>query len=137
MSIIIQLPIKKEWRNKELLHQNYVVERRSLNELAVEFGVARQTISKQIKEFGIQTRVPGTLQNRKRGLAYGARCQEREVRAHKRELENIYKMRELREKGFSYWKIADIFNSMGIPTKNRRGRWHAKSIQSILAKERN
>lgn len=50
---IIQLPVK--------------------NELAVEFGMARQTISKQMKESGIQTRFPETVQNRKRGLAYGKR----------------------------------------------------------------
>jgi hypothetical protein len=49
-------------------------------------------------------------------------------------LENIQKMKDLREKGFSYWKIADVFNSMGIPTKTRKGKWHAKTIQQILSK---
>jgi len=53
---------------------------------------------------------------------------------HKRELENIKKMKELRERGYSYWKIAEIFNSMKIPTKTKRGKWHAKSIHQILNK---
>lgn len=53
---IIQLPVK--------------------NELAVEFGMARQTISKQMKESGIQTRFPETVQNRKRGLAYGKKVKD-------------------------------------------------------------
>lgn len=134
MSNIIQLPVKNEWRNKELLYQKYVIERRTLNELAVEFKAARCTISKQMKAFGIQTRVTGSVQNRKRGLAYGEKCRERELRIHKRELENIQKMRELRDKGFSYWKIADVFNSMGVPTKTRKGKWYAKTIQQILDK---
>ena len=117
MTNIIQLPVKKVWRNKELLHQKYVVERRSLNELAVEFGVARQTISMQMKSFGIETRVPGTVQNRKRGLAYGKKFKDREIVEHKKEQEVIEKIKELRGQGFSYHKIADVLNVMGIKTK--------------------
>jgi hypothetical protein len=41
-------------------------------------------------------------------------------------------MRKLREQGFSYWKIADVFNSMKVPTKTGRGRWHARAIQNVL-----
>ena len=52
-------------------------------------------------------------------------------RSHKRELENIKRMRELRDKGFSYEKIASVFNSMKIPTKTRKGKWHRKTVQSI------
>ncbi|MGB0453773.1 MAG: recombinase family protein [Bacteriovoracaceae bacterium] len=132
MTNIIQLPVKNEWRNKELLYQKYVVERRSLNELAVEFKVARQTISKQMKEFGISVRKSGANVERKRGLAYGEKCRDRKLKVHKREMENIQKMKDLRDKGFSYWKIADIFNSMAVPTKTRKGKWHAKTIHQIL-----
>lgn len=105
-----------------------------MNELAVEFKAARCTISKQMKAFGIQTRVTGSVQNRKRGLAYGEKCRDRKLRAHKRETENIQKMKDLRNKGFSYWKIVVIFNSMEIPTKTRKGKWYAKTIQQILDK---
>ncbi len=55
----------------------------------------------------------------------------REEQAHKRELEYIEKMRVLRCQGFSYHKFAAIFNSMGIPTKNKKGR-HATTIMKIL-----
>jgi len=51
---------------------------------------------------------------------------------HKKELELINRMRALRDQGFSYWKIADVFNSMKIPTKARRGKWHARTIQKIM-----
>lgn len=93
-----------------------------MNELAVEFKVGRQAISKQMKEFGIPIKNAGSNVARKRGLAYGEKCRERELKAHKRELENVQKMKDLRDKGFSYWKIADVFNSMGIPTKTRKGK---------------
>ena len=41
-------------------------------------------------------------------------------------------MNDLRAQGFSYWKIADIFNSMKIPTQMGKGKWHAKTIHQIL-----
>ena len=53
---------------------------------------------------------------------------------HKREQENIQKMKKLRGKGYSYWKIAEVFNSMKIPTKSRKGSWDPKSIYNILMK---
>jgi phosphopentomutase len=132
MTNIIQLPTKNEWRNKELLHQKYVVARRSLNELAVEFGVARQTISKQMKKFGIKTRVSGTVQNRKRGLAYGKKVKDREIVIHQREQEVIEKIKELRDQGFSYHKIADVLNVMGIKTKSRKVKWSGKTVWQVL-----
>ncbi|MBJ01170.1 MAG: hypothetical protein CME67_08050 [Halobacteriovoraceae bacterium] len=132
MTNIIQLPTKNEWRNKEFLHQKYVVERRSLNELAVELGVARQTISKQMKEFGIETRISGAVQNRKRGLAYGKKVKDREIVVHKREQEIIEKVKELREQGFSYHKIADVLNVMGISTKSGKAKWSGKTVHQVL-----
>ena len=65
---------------------------------------------------------------RKRGLGYGAKNEG----VHKRELQNIQKMKEFRAKGYSYEKIANIFNTMKIPTKTRRGKWHRKTIHQIL-----
>ena len=53
---------------------------------------------------------------------------------HKREQEAILKMRELRDKGFSFWKIAEVLNTMKMPTKTRKGRWHARTVQAILLK---
>ena len=41
-------------------------------------------------------------------------------------------MKKLREQGFSYWKIADVFNSMGVPTKNEDSRWHPTTVMKIL-----
>lgn len=41
-------------------------------------------------------------------------------------------MRELRDQGFSYWKIADVLNAMKVPTKTRGGKWLARTVQAIL-----
>ncbi|WP_414698976.1 recombinase family protein [Oligoflexus sp.] len=65
-------------------------------------------------------------------LAYGEKLVQRRESGHRRELENIVKMTELRQRGFSYHKIAAILNSMGIPTKNRK-KWHATTVMNILS----
>jgi Recombinase len=56
----------------------------------------------------------------------------RRVEECKSELAVIDKMNRLREQEFSYWKIAEVLNSMGVPTKTRKGPWQARSVQQIL-----
>src|SRR5690606_23501184 len=89
-------------------------------------------VAKHLKAYGIPIR-PNDVTNKTRAqLRYGEAWRNRQVVVHRRELENLAKMRKLRDQGFSYWKIADVFNSMKMPTKTGRGRWHARSIQQIL-----
>ena len=130
----VDLRRSEDFKSKEILHQKYVVERFSANEVAKQLGTARSTILKYLKIHSIPIR--GTGQNiRKRagyGLAYGRRIVNRQEIANKREQNYIAKMKALRRQGFSYWKIADIFNTLRIPTKTGRGKWHARSIQQIL-----
>jgi hypothetical protein len=64
-------------------------------------------------------------------LAFEQKIKERSLADHKRELEAILKMRKLRDQGFSFWMIAKVLNTMEMPTKNRKGRWHARTIQAI------
>jgi len=120
------------FKNKSFLHQKYVVEGLTCGEIADQIFSARTTILKYLKLHGIPVRETGTNQKRKRGLGYGQKVQCRHIENHQREQENIKKMRELRDKGYSYWKIAEVFNTLKIPTKTRKGKWHAKTIQQIL-----
>jgi hypothetical protein len=41
-------------------------------------------------------------------------------------------MKKLKAKGFSYSKIADALNTMGVPTKAGRAKWCAKKVQQII-----
>ena len=50
-------------------------------------------------------------------------------------MKNILEMRRLREEGFSYQKIADIFNEKNIPSK-LDGEWIWQSIRSVLNRQR-
>ena len=123
-----------DFKSKDILHQKYIIERLSTDEIAKQIGTARSTILKYLKIHGIPVR--GTGQSiRKRagyGLSYGRRIVNRQEVANKREQDYIAKLKDLRQQGFSYWKIADIFNTLKVPTKTGRGRWHARSVQQIL-----
>jgi hypothetical protein len=97
---------------------------------------SRTTVLKRLKECEILIRGIGSNQKRKRGVAYGKKIEKRELSEHKRELEAIEKMNELRDKGYSYRKVAEILNTMKIPTKTRRGKWHGKTVHQILSKSK-
>ncbi len=71
-------------------------------------------------------------QIRKANLAYAEKLRQRKVLVHQREQEVLAKMKELRLKGHSYEKIAEVLNAMEVPTKTRRGKWYGKTVQAIL-----
>ncbi|MGB0453769.1 MAG: recombinase family protein, partial [Bacteriovoracaceae bacterium] len=119
--------------DKQFLQQKYLEEKLGATEIAQLIGSSKTTVLKYLKRFGIPTRKVGAnLRNHKNGVAYGQKMEKRELQNHKREQANIDKMKELRANGFSYWKIAEVFNSMKIPTKTGKGKWHAKTVQQIL-----
>ncbi len=124
--------MKPLYKNRDFLLQKYVQERLGIKEISRQIFSSPSTVLKYLKFYKIPVREVGTNQTRKRGLAYGSKCVKKKELDHKRELENISKMKELRDKGFSYHKIAEIFNSMKVPTKTRKGEWSAKSIWKIL-----
>ena len=120
------------YKNKAFLHQKYDVEKRSIKEIAAEISSSRSAVSKHLVEHGIREPYQFVRPKWRSQLKYGEAWRDRLVVPYKRELENIERMKRLREQGFSYWKIADVFNSMKIPTKSGRGKWHARYIQKIL-----
>ena len=71
---------------------------------------------------------------RKGQLGYGERTKKGKPDKHGLELQNIEKMQKLREQGYSYWKIAEVLNTMKIPTKTRRAKWHPTTVMKILKK---
>ena len=120
--------------SKSFLWQKYVVESLSIAEIADIINAAPSSVHKYLTAYAIPVREPGDNIQRKagRGLAFGRKIAHRQEVDHKRELEVIARVQTLRAEKFSYWKIADILNALKIPTKTRRGKWHARSVQQIL-----
>ena len=127
---LIDFIVFPPFKNKSFLHQKYVVERLSIAEIANDIFSSTSTVHKYLQKFSIPLR-PSDTKNKNR-LRYGEAWRGNMVVPHKQEQLTISKMRNLRIKGFSYWKIADILNSMNIPTKTRKGRWHSRSVKKIL-----
>lgn len=135
ISMISTVCTDQPFKDKSFLHQKYVVEGLSCEEISSQIFSARTTVLKYLKIHGIPVREVGSNQKRVRGLAFGRKVKERGLAEHKREMEALKKMRDLRERGFSYWKIAEILNTMKVPTKTRREKWHARSVHAILNRQ--
>jgi hypothetical protein len=121
------------YKDASFLHQKYVVDRFSTEEIAKQISSSRPTILKWLKKHEIAVRPAGS-NVRRRNLAYGLRLKRRKEIPHKREQKIIEKMKKLRAKGLSYWKIAAAFNDLKIPTKSRNTKWRARTIQKIILK---
>jgi hypothetical protein len=122
--------------DKAVLTQKYVDERLSTAEIAKLLGVARSAVLKYLKVHGIPLRHASMRRVAGRGLAYGKRILNRQEVAFKREQENMAKMRELRAKGFSYGKIAEVLNTLNIPTRTRKAAWQARTVWAVLNKHK-
>lgn len=119
--------------NPDFLHQKYIVEELSASQIAAQIFSARSTVVKHLKKYGIPLRSEEESRKLRKGqLGYGERTKNGKPDQHKREIENIKKMQKLRDQGYSYWKIAEVFNSMAIPTKTRKAKWHPTTVMKIL-----
>ena len=129
---IIEVSEPEVYKNKIFLHQKYVVERLSVREISTLIFSSRSVVAKYLKLHEIPLR-PNEIENKNKSqLRYGEAWKKRLVTVNRKEAENIEKMQKLRDQGFSYWKIADIFNSLGIKTKTGAGKWHARSVQKVV-----
>jgi predicted transcriptional regulator len=123
------------YKNKAFLNQKYTAEKLSTDEIAAMIFSSRSTVTKYLHQFGINVRERKAVKFKVGcGLAYGRKNYGRAELANKREQEVIKKMRSLREKGFSYRKVADVLNSMKIPTKTKKCPWSGKGVWQILNK---
>ena len=120
----------RAFKDPVFLHQKYIVEGLSCDEIGAEIFSSASTVHKHLRRFKIPLR-GSDLKNRSR-LAYGEGWRQGKVVPNEAEVANVEKMRDLRAKGFSYWKIADILNSMDVPTKTRKGKWHPRFVKKLL-----
>ena len=121
---------RQPYENPVFLHQKYIIEGLSISQITARIFSSTSTVHKYLRRFNIPLRQ--TDAKTKTRLRYGEAISKAQVVADRLEVKTIHKMKALREEGFSFWKIADILNAMNIPTKTRRGRWHARSVQKVL-----
>jgi hypothetical protein len=114
--------------NEEFLREKYVKERLSTTQ------ISRLTFSaKHLKQAGVRVRpYHEAIEGRSGQVPYGKRIKNGRMVDCKSELRLIEKMRDLRDKKYSYWKIAQLLNDWGVSTKNGGTRWHPTTVMKIL-----
>jgi hypothetical protein len=121
----------KFFADRDFLHTEYVVNKKSVKKIAKECGCSHSTILKYLRQFAIEIR-SSCGEYQKGQLAYGMQLVEGKPHIHEIEAAVIEKMEALRAKGFSYHRIAYVLNKFGIETKNKSSRWHATTVMKIL-----
>jgi hypothetical protein len=122
------------FEDRSFLYQKYVVEGLNPAQIAAQTFSCRTTIMARLRAFDIPLRHEAEGYKTRSQLGFGQTMRQNRVIANQRELAAIRKMQKLRERGWSYWKIADVMNDWGIRTKTGKGKWHARSVQQILGK---
>lgn len=114
----LYLDLGRHYRDKDKLHQKFIVERTSPQEIAEEFQCSVSTVYKQLKKFGF------IKPRQKLKRAREAKPEERIVRL-------IYQLRELE---LSLREIADALSFAGFPTRAQKRKWHAEMVNRVLEK---
>jgi hypothetical protein len=119
--------------SKSFLWQKYVLEMNSISQISREISSAKETVRRHLLLWGIPLRPADNKQRLNKGqVGFGERRIKAHIELNKRELAVVEKMKALRNQGYSYWKISEILNSMGVPTKSRKAKWQAATVMKIL-----
>lgn len=120
------------FEDRSFLYQKYIVEGLNPAQIAALSFSCRTTILARFRAFGIPLRHEAEGYKTRSQLGFGQAMRQGRVVAHQREQAAIRKMQKLRDRGWSFWKIADVMNDWGMKTKTGKGKWHARSVQQIL-----
>lgn len=122
--------------SKSVLHQKYVLERRSMRQIAHEFASSKTAVRKAPIGFGIPLRERWRSPHRVHNLPFGKKCIKGKVVDHEGEQGVVRSILEMKQQGFSNPAIAHALSAMKTPTKKRGKRWHYEMVQQILIRTR-
>ena len=133
ISDFIEFQVIPWYQSASFLRQKYVVDGLSARQIAELITSSKSTVISRLKQFRIPLRSQEQSHSLNPGqVAFGQRLLNGKVVPNKVELEIIKKMTALKSQGLSYWKIAEMLNLWGIPTKNRNSKWHPTTVMKIL-----
>ena len=109
VSEIIKFSHPKPWDDLSFLTHLYVKKRYSLRRISRELGCGKSVVRRKLSEAGI------------------------EIIDQKIEIDSALarKVKDLRESGLSYQKIAEMFNLWRVETRSGEGIWHAKTVRDL------
>lgn len=125
----IQLSPFKPTLSESFLKEKYVKEGLSSKEIAQLAFSSRATVTNYLNKYGIPLKKVTRRSNG--GHRYGFRKYGGRSIVLKKEQEVITLIKEYRENGYSYQKIATLLNDKQIETKMKKGFWYSKVIRQI------
>ena len=132
-SIESSIQVVPAYQSRSFLQAYYIDKGLSARAVAALTFSARSTIIEHLRANNIPLRSADKQRLLHPGqIRYGEKILNGRIAPHKDELKVIERMKVLRTEGHSYRAIAKILEKNGIPTKNKKLRWHATSIMKIL-----
>ena len=131
---IIDFVYLKLWKDKDFLHQKYVIEGLSINQISRQILSSRAVVRDGLSEFGIARRQRGKPGKRPAQIAYGYRMVKGELLQHEGEQAVISVIQKMVDKGTSLREICEYLSMMRVPTKRRGIRWHPEMVRRILSR---
>jgi hypothetical protein len=131
---IIDFAYLKLWKDKDFLHQKYVIESLSIAQVSRQILSSRAAVKDDLIEFGIARRQQGKPGKRPAQVAYGYRMVKGELLQHEGEQTVISVIQKMACKGTSLREICEYLLMMGVPTKRRGVRWHPEMVRRILSR---
>ena len=123
------------WKDKHFLHQKYVLEGRSIAQIAAEILSSREAVRMGLIEFGIKRKKRGEPGLNPSQAPYGFRKVEGMLIVHFGEQRVIQSIKKMSEGGLSYRTICEFLTSIKVPTKNRGKSWQPEMIRRILNRQ--
>jgi hypothetical protein len=118
--------------NEHVLRQKYVLEGRSLRQIAREFASSKTGVRTALVRFGIPLRKTGQRPRTHNNLPFGKKAVKGKVVDHKGEKRVVESVLKMHREGLSNCAIARVLTEMKIPTKQQGRKWHPEMVRQIL-----
>jgi site-specific DNA recombinase len=115
--------VKENINNKDMMGRLLMNVLMSFNEFEVE------NIRERIRDVKQNNKLNGLVYGK---LHYGKNKDGKKLIDNKKELEVIKYIKNLRSRGWSYFRISDKLNEKGIKGKNN-GKWYGCSVRNVLS----
>ena len=120
------------YKDHEFLHRKYVVEGRSIAQVASQILSSKDAVRGGLKAAGIADREPHKPHGRPFQPRYGTRTVTGAERLHMAAQRVIRTIRDMRDQGMTLRQIAQFLSQIGVPTKCRGKAWHPQMVSRIL-----
>jgi hypothetical protein len=131
----IQISALPKYLNKSFLHEKYVVGNLAAKEIADLLGCSATTIKASLRRFGLTKGGSGHATHKEK-LAYGKRLVGHQLVSHKGELQVVATIRSMYvDEGLRPRSIANLLDTMKVPTKRQGKKWDHSVVIAILKRE--